>query len=263
MMAHNGSFSVLTAVFMIILCRVSGVIMVSPGLGEATAPMRIRAGLCIAVSLVLLPVVYTKLSIVSGEAVRMPAMLMKIIASEVLVGIFLGLLARILCDSLAIAGQMISIFTGMSSVVQQDPQLGSGSTAISHLFSSLSPVVIFTTGLYAFPLFALEGSYNIFPVENLSHLVVNDMTAHMTHIIATSFRIAMELAAPYVLLGTLWPAMLGILNRLMPSIQVYSLAIPAQILGGILLLSILCQILIGTWVEKLQINFIHLPGIGG
>lgn len=259
--APHGSLTVLTGMFVIILCRVSAVVMVAPGLGESGAPARVRAGLCLMLTLTLLPVLQQRLVAVSGEALRMPAMCLKLVAGELLCGFFLGMLTRLLAMSLAIAGQIIAVFTGMASVIQTDSQLGASSTAVSHMASALAPIILFSTGLYALPLMALSGSYTLFPAGNITAMLVGDMTTDMVQAVSTSFLIAMQLAAPYLLLGTLWPAMLGVLNRLMPSIQVYSLAIPAQILGGILLMALLIQILTGTWAEKMQLHLSTLPGL--
>ncbi|MCX5614964.1 flagellar biosynthetic protein FliR [Bombella saccharophila] len=260
--AANGSMAILTGMFVIILCRVSAVVMLAPGLGEMGAPARIRAGLCLGITVALLPVLQQRLIAVSGEALRMPAMMLKLIAGELLCGFFLGMMARLLSLSLAIAGQIIAVFTGMASVIQTDSQLGASSTAVSHMASTLAPIILFATGLYALPLLAISGSYTLFPAGHITSLIIGDMTADMTRAVSTSFLIAMQLAAPYILLGTLWPAMLGVLNRLMPSIQVYSLAIPAQILGGILLMALLIQILTSTWAEKMQLYLSTLPGLG-
>lgn len=259
--APNGSLPVLVGMFMIVLCRVSAIVVVAPALGETNAPARIRAGLCLMMTLALLPAVSSKLTAVSGEALRMPAMALNIVASELLCGFFIGILARLLTMSLAITGQIIALFTGMASVIQTDTQLGASSTAISHMTSALVPIILFSTGLYALPLTALSGSYVLFPAGHITALLTGDMALSVTKAASESFHIAMQLAAPYLLIGTLWPAMLGVLNRLMPSIQVYSLAMPAQILGGIFLMALLIQILTGTWTEKMRETLADLPGI--
>nr|WP_242402340.1 flagellar biosynthetic protein FliR [Komagataeibacter kakiaceti] len=55
--------------------------------------------------------------------------------------------------------------------------------------------------------------------------------------------------------------MLGVLNRLLPAIQVYSLAMPAQLLGGVLLLAMLIQVMTGFWQQRMSDLLIGLPGI--
>lgn len=257
----NGSIAILAGAFLILLCRVSAIIIAAPGLGETTAPTRVRAGLSIAITVALLPVIQDRLNAVSGEALRMPAMALAIVAEEVLCGLFIGTLARLISMSLTISAQILSIFTGMTSVLQPDNQLGSSSTAISHMANSLAPVILLSSGLYALPLHAISGSYTLFPPGQITGLVIGDMAMSVTRATSEIMQIAMQLAAPFILIGTLWPAMLGVLNRLMPSIQVYSTAIPAQILGGIFLLAMLVQVMSGTWAERIQGILSNLPGL--
>jgi flagellar biosynthetic protein FliR len=92
--------------------------------------------------------------------------------------------------------------------------------------------------------------------------MVGDMARSVTQVTSQTFMLAFQLSAPFVLIGTLWPAMLGVLNRLMPSIQVYSMAMPAQLLGGVLLLAILIQVMSGVWQERAGDMLLGLPGIG-
>lgn len=261
LLSPNGSLAALTSTFVIIICRVSAVIMTSPGLGDSSAPSRIRAGIALATTVAILPVVNDHIQSLAGEAMRMPSSAIMIIAEEILCGIFIGLLARLITLSIAISMQIVSVFTGMSSVIQPDSQLGSSSTAISHMANSLIPVIIFTTGMYALPLFAIVGSYNLFPPGHITMQITGDMAHSISQAIGETFSIAMQLSAPFVLIGTLWPAMLGVLNKLMPTLQVYSVAMPAQLLGSLLLLALLIQVVTGTWQERIQGFLLELPGI--
>ncbi|AQT06360.1 flagellar biosynthetic protein FliR [Acetobacter persici] len=257
----NGSLEILSATFAIVLCRVSAIVMTSPGLGETTSPKTVRAGISLAITITLLPVVQGKMGVAAGEAIRMPAMAIAIVAQELLCGAFIGFLARLIAMSLAISMQIVSVFTGMSSIVQPDAQLGASSTAISHMANTLSPVILLTTGLYALPLYAISGSYDLFPPGHMTEFMVSDMAKSISQCVAETFGIAMQLSAPFILIGTLWPAMLGVLNRLMPSIQVYSTAMPAQILGSLLLLAMLIEVTTGTWQERISDILRSLPGI--
>lgn len=247
--------------FLIVLCRVGAIVMTAPGIGEHDCPMRIRAGLALGITITVLPVVQGKIFAISGEAIRMPFIAMAVVAGELLFGIFIGLLARLIAMSLIIAAQMIAVFTGLASVIQADSDLGASSTAIAHLMNVLLPVVFLTSGLYALPLLAVSGSYSVFPAGHVTGVMIGDMAMTLTETVTQSFHIAMQLASPFVLVGTLWPAMLGVLNRLMPAIQVYGIAMPAQILGGVFLLALLIQIIVGTWSEKIEGLLLSLPGL--
>ncbi|MFT8431895.1 flagellar biosynthetic protein FliR [Acetobacter orientalis] len=253
------SLPTLAAMFLIVMCRVSAVVMVSPGLGETTSPMMIRAGIALCMSVTILPVVQPYVLPITKAALNSPAQTLGIIAIELLCGIFLGWLARLVALSFAIAMQMIAVFTGLASVLQPDTELGASSTALSHMATMLIPVIFLSTGLYILPLTAVTGSYNLFPPGHMP--MIGDMAKSITQTSSHVFMLALQLSAPFVLIGTLWPAMLGVLNRLLPSIQVYSIAMPAQILGGVLLLAILIQVLTGVWQERSQDMLLNMPGI--
>ncbi|GBQ82622.1 putative flagellar biosynthetic protein fliR [Gluconacetobacter johannae DSM 13595] len=256
----DGSVAVLAAMFLVVLCRVSALVMTAPGLGETTSPMVVRAGIALSTTFVILPVVQDHLAEVSGDALHMPSLAVAIVAGELLCGAFIGWLARLIALALNIAMQIIAVFTGLSSVLQPDAELGASNTAISNMASSLIPVIFLSTGLYVLPLAAITGSYSLFPPGHMP--MVGDMARSVTEATSQAFVLAMQLAAPFVLVGTLWPAMLGVLNRLLPAIQVYSIAMPAQLLGGVLLLAMLIQVMTGVWQERAGDLLVGLPGIG-
>jgi flagellar biosynthetic protein FliR len=256
----GGSVAELAAMFLVVLCRVSALVMTAPGLGEQTSPMQVRAGVALVTTFAILPVVQDKLALVTGAAIHRPFLIVAIIVGELLCGGFIGWLAKLIALAMNIAMQIIAVLTGLASVLQPDAELGAGSTALSHLGASMVPVIFLSTGLYVLPLAAVTGSYSLFPPGQMP--MVDDMARSVIHTTAQSFALAMQLAAPFVLIGTLWPAMLGVLNRLLPTIQVYGIAMPAQILGGVLLLAVLLQVMSGVWQEKMGDLLIGLPGIG-
>ncbi|WP_246856576.1 flagellar biosynthetic protein FliR [Acetobacter vaccinii] len=254
------SLPVVVAMFMVVLCRVSAVVMIAPGVGEVTSPMVVRAGLSVVVAAAVLPTVQDHLTEVCTDALHQPALAVAIVAGELLCGAFIGWLARLVGMALTIAMQVISVLTGLASVLQPDAELGASSTAISHMAASFVPVIFLTTGLYALPLAAITGSYTLFPPGHM--VMLGDMAKSVSEATALVFGLAIQLAAPFVLIGTLWPAMLGVLNRLLPAIQVYSIAMPAQILGGVLLLGMLIQVMAGVWQERAGDLLLGLPGLG-
>ena len=75
-----------------------------------------------------------------------------------------------------------------------------------------------------------------------------------------SFALALRLASPLVLVGLLWQLMLGVLARLLPTLQVYQLSLPGQVLGGLLLFGLLLGPILHNWMQALQTGFDTLPG---
>lgn len=249
----------LTALFIIILSRITALILSSPGLGETTSPIIVRAGIALTTTFLILPLLRNQLLPAVALATHTPFMVFAIILGEILYGVFIGTLARLMALAFAIAMQIIGLFTGLASVIQADPELGASSTAISHMAASYIPVIILSTGLYILPLTAIIGSYTVFPPGSMP--LIGDMTHNIIKVISESFLLSLQLSTPFILLGTLWPALLGVLNRLLPTIQVYSIAMPAQLLGGVLLLALLIQVMSNLWQEHLADFLFTLPGL--
>jgi flagellar biosynthetic protein FliR len=55
----------------------------------------------------------------------------------------------------------------------------------------------------------------------------------VTKFAAGSFRLAFEMAAPFIVVGLVFFVALGIVARLVPQLQVLFIAQPLQILGGL------------------------------
>lgn len=237
----------------LVLCRVSATVMLLPGLGEADPPPMVRAGLALALSFLLLPVVSP---LVRDGPVGMGAMGM--VASELLAGAMLGWLARLPALALSMAGAVASTMMGLSSVVQPDASLGGQSSALARGMGLMAPVLILSTGLYALPLSALAGSYQVLPPGTL--MPAGALAESVQQAVSASLLLSVQLAAPFLLSGLLLQAGLGLLARLVPQLQVFTAAIPGQILGGVALLGVLAAPLLHTWSEAVAAAWNRLPG---
>ncbi len=240
---------------LLVLCRVSGAVMVLPGFGETEVPAVLRVGLAGGITVLIFPAVEHSLPLPGAAPLRDLAL----IGSELGCGLLLGWLARLMALSLPVAGQIISTFTGLSSVLQQDPALGSQTTALSRALALAAPVLVLSSGLYALPLGALAGSYRLMPPGSLFSAA--DAAQSVATVTEACFSLALRLAGPFVLAGFVWEGMLGLLARLVPSLQVYSLSLPGQVLGGLLLLALLIAPILLAWMQAIQASFDSLPGL--
>ena len=241
--------------FALVLARSSAAVMLLPGLGEAEPPAMVRAGLAGGLAFLLLPTVLPQMPPVPPSMWQLGSM----VAAELACGAMLGWLARLVTLALPIAGSLISLLMGLASVLQPDPALGGQSTALARLFSLAVPVLVLSTGLYALPLQALAGSYQLIPPG--TWLPVDSAAESVTDAVVQGFALALRLAAPFVLSGVLAQAGLALLARFVPQMQIYALAAPTQILAGLALLAVLSLPLIETWQDGVQAAWRSLPGL--
>ncbi len=181
------------------------------------------------------------------------------IAAELITGLWLGWLARLMVLALPIAGQFIGYMMGIANVLQPDPILGSQATPIASLLAIVAPLFVLASGLYALPLAALAGSYSVVPAGAMLPAADGAQTAVRS--VGIAFGVALQLAAPFILVSVVWHVAIGLLARLVPRLQVYFVAMPAQLLGGMLLLAVLTTGLMSAWGEAARTAFDALPGL--
>lgn len=252
--------------FVLVLSRTGAVVMVMPGLGEQSIPMIIRAGCAITLTALILPLIEPDLLNMQLDLMA-PIALAGMVAVEIFAGLIVGWMARLICMALPIAGQIIAVSIGISSVLQPDPDLGSGSSAPARFLNLLAPLVLLITGAYSLPIQAIIGSYALFPAGGallnivLHSNLLGDTAQGIIQLTERSFALGLELSAPFLILSLVWQAMLGIMTRLLPSLQIYNVASPLQLLGGIALLGLTLDSIVSVWQGQAFDVLRALPGL--
>jgi len=244
------ALSPLAVAFALALARIGGIVMLLPGVGETVVPATLRAGFAVALTLLLMP------------SIAMPAglpdfiMLAALLAHELAIGIWLGLLARFFVLALPIAGQIISYQIGLSSVITPSQDLGAESTLLSTVFGVFATTMILATGLYALPLQALVASYHILPVG--LNFPAGSALRIAQMLTTQSFALAVQVAMPFLLAGLLWQAGLAVISKLVPQLQIFMVAMPGQTLGGLALLALLATAMVAAWQRGAAIGMTRL-----
>jgi flagellar biosynthetic protein FliR len=237
----------------LLFARLAAAAMLLPGLGEQDVPPMLRLGLALTLLALLLPSLAPALPATpddSGEAARM-------IAQEVVVGLWFGGLARLVALAFTIAGQLVATLIGLQQMLGFDPDLGGQATAIARAFGLATAVLVLATGLYEIALRALAESYALLPAGAPMPTGLAAETIAMAG--AASLELALRLAAPFVVGAVVLNVALGLLARLAPQVQIFFVAIPGQIVAGIALLALLAPALIATYAEGLRAAFNALP----
>jgi flagellar biosynthetic protein FliR len=242
--------------FMLVLARIGPALSLLPGLGEAVAPAVIRAGLALTITLLLLPGLLPILPAAPAPGLALATM----VAAEVVTGLWFGWVARLAMLALPIGAQYIAYLMGISSVLQPDAELGPQTTALARLAEITAPLLMLVTGLYQIPLLALDGLYRIIPPGTL--LPIGDGAEAVLRAVTHALSLAVQLASPFILASLLWQAATGLAARLVPRMQIYFVAMPGQILGGLLLLAGLSGALLHAWRDAAATALATLPGAG-
>jgi flagellar biosynthetic protein FliR len=215
-----------------VFARMGGAIMLLPGFGEVFVPRRVRLMIALAITVVVAPVVTPLLPPTPDGPLAMLGQL----GGELIIGIFLGALARMMVASLHIAGVIAGFQTSLSNAQLFDPMGADQGSLLGSLLHVFGVFVIFAADLHHLMIAGLVQSYQLFVPG--APLPIGDLSDAAVRVLAQSFVLGMQIAAPFIVSGMVFYLGLGLLARLMPQVQVFFIAVPIQLALGFIVLAL-------------------------
>jgi flagellar biosynthetic protein FliR len=208
--------------FFLTFCRVGTCIMLLPALGSVFIPQRVRLVLSLALSLAIMPTVphFPQLD-------NNPAIVLYQIFSEIVIGLMIGSIAKIIAMALNVAGQIIGTQAGLGQAMLFNPNTGAQISVFDNFLEIMFLALLFTLNLHHVLIFGLVQSYTTFPP--VPSIPFADFAQLITQKVSESFAIGVQMAAPLIIVGIIINLASGLLARLMPSLQVFYIILPAQI----------------------------------
>lgn len=236
---------------LLVFCRIGAVFVLMPTIGEAFISMRARLLFAAAFTLVVAPIADPFIPAAPPSALGVGLL----VGAELLVGLFIGTVIRMLFASLAAAGTIISFLTGFAYATLFNPTLQDTGSLHSVFLSMLGTVLLFVLELHHVMLTAIVNSYTLFTPGVVPD--PGDSAFMIARTVADSFTIALQFAAPFLVINLVFYILLGLLARLMPQLQVFFVALPLQLTLGVLALMIAVPAIMAAFLTYFS------DGIGG
>jgi len=233
--------------FFLIFLRVSAILITIPVLGDASVPMRVKAGLALVIAMLLFPVVQTQIAAIDFDLFSIFLRM----AGEVLIGVVIGFTARLVFAGIQLAGQLIGFQMGFSIVSVIDP-VSSMQVSIIAQFQYLVALLLFLVmdGHHIF-LLAVADSFRVLPPLNFH--VSGPLLESLLHLIGNMFVVAIKTGAPIVTILFFLSVGLGLLARTVPQINIFVVGFPLQIAIGLVGVGLTLPLFMKI-VEKCFIN---------
>ena len=222
------------AVFLLVLVRISGIIIMAPFLGSINIPQYVRVGTAIAISIVMFPSV----DAASGMLPVPPTVIgyAALVLKELFVGWLIGFVAYISFATIHMAGKVMDMQVGFSIVNVMDPTSGQQIPLIGSFLYNLSVIVFLATNGHHVLITALVNSFQRVPLQMLAADV--SLAEIITRFTVGIFTTGMQIALPVSFAILLTNVGLGILARTMPQLNIFVVGVPLQIVIGLFMLSI-------------------------
>ncbi|MBL8697295.1 MAG: flagellar biosynthetic protein FliR [Alphaproteobacteria bacterium] len=230
----------------LVFARFGAAFAVMPAFSEVFVPVRVRLLLAGAVTFAVAPAIAGMLPALPAE----PLQLAFVAGLEVAIGIFLGLIARLTLAAAHIAGLVIGYQTSLANAFAFDPSTHQQGVITSAWMSTLAIVVVMAGDLHHVLLRALVDSYAMFPA---GHVVdPGEFAEAATQMLGRSFGLGVRMAMPFLVYGIVLFLALGLMQRLMPQLQVFFVAMPLQLALGFVLLAMTTGLAMMLFVEEVE-----------
>lgn len=211
----------------LIFLRLASMIMLVPGLGDTAVPPRLRLGFALLLAMTITPVV-------SGTLPVMPTTLGVLVGDvlhEVIIGLMLGTLMRVLTFALLISGEIMSLQTTLSFAQTANPTQAQPSTSLGTFLAMTGLVLIYSTNLHHLFIRAMIDSFTIFAPTR--PVMIGDATTLMLQTVTKTFVLALQMSAPLIAFALIFNLATGFVGRIMPNFPVFFAATPLIVLLGL------------------------------
>ena len=226
--------------FLLILVRVSCFVFIAPFFSMTNTPRNVRIALSVFVAILLYHVL-------PHETVAYETLLgyFVIIMKEALTGLLIGFAANLCSTVVTFAGQIADMEMGLSMASMLDPATRENSTISGIYYNYMVLLMLMISGMHRYLLKALAETYTLIPINGAVFHRESLLTAtlgFMADYIVIGFRICLPIFAVMIILN----AVLGVLAKVSPQLNMFAVGIQMKVLVGISILFLSTAMLPGA-----------------
>ena len=209
--------------FLTILARVAGFISAIPIFATTETPIIIRVGLVFLTTLLLFPVLSPQIHAASFAPLPFALFML----AETLLGLLMGLTARLIFTAVEFGGTIIGYQMGFAAANIYDPT-GQRQVALLSQFQNVFAILIFLAvdGHHIFFRMAVH-SYELLPPGKLD--LSGNAVPYLMELASHMFALGVQFSAPILAVLLLSGLILGVLARVFPQLNVFMLSFPLNI----------------------------------
>ena len=219
-------------IFMLVLTRISGLVMVAPFFGSRSVPLQIRGLLAVALAVMITPLHWTTPLERPNSVVELTVLM----GQEVAIGMSIGLAVMIIFTGLQMTGQIIGQMSGMQLADIFDPTFDNSVPVFAQLLMMVTLAVFLLIGGHRETMGALLDTFRVIPPGQVDFSL--NFADTLTDLITMSFAAGIRAAAPVALALLLSIIVLGLISRTLPQLNVIAVGFSLNTLVMLATLSI-------------------------
>ncbi|KTD78381.1 flagellar biosynthetic protein FliR [Legionella waltersii] len=213
------------------MIRIGGLLLTLPVLSSGLLPTRIKLLFMITLSWMCVSFVPVELSFDKFSGVYLVY-----IAQELLLGMLMGFVMQLVFQVFILGGQIISMQAGLGFAVMVDPASRASVPLVSQLYMMMTTLIFLSLNGHLFIIESLLDSFKQMPVGKLS--VDTAMVWSVISFSGWMFKEAVLISIPAILSLLIVSLSFGIMTRVAPQLNVFSLGFPITLLMGFVIIKI-------------------------
>ncbi|MFC5502344.1 flagellar biosynthetic protein FliR [Lysinimonas soli] len=224
--------------------RIVAFLIVAPPFSHGAFQNRIRVMIGLGLAVAVAP------TLSAGSQPLDTGPFIETLVMQVIVGLGLGFLIQLAFAALQSAGGLIDLFGGFQLAQGYDPQSLVDGAQFTRLFEITAIALLFTTDGYQMVIAGITRSFTAIPVSGMPDFSITAQA--LVQGFSQTFLAAAQIAGPLILVLFLADAGLGLLTRVAPALNAFSLGYPLKILITISFAGVLFVLLPGVVSSVMQ-----------
>ncbi|MBU1230739.1 MAG: flagellar biosynthetic protein FliR [Proteobacteria bacterium] len=244
--------------FFLTLFRISVVLFVMPFFGD-NIPNVIKATLLLVLTLAVWPA----LSFPASYFPAHPASLVAMFAGELVLGMALGIIVRMLIAAVQIGGAIINFQMGFSMVNAVDPLTGQQEPVTTHFLYMCTMLTFLTLNGHLHLIRALGNSFEIVPPGGL--FLTPQLMTEVMLFAKQMFILGVRIAAPVILALFLVDLALALISKMAPQMNILTMGFPLKIMVGFLFLTFIMELMseyVTSFIGAMDAVFLNIMKLG-
>ncbi len=215
--------------YILVFCRMGGMVFMNPLLMRSEIPARVRMFVAGALTLLITP------SVQQGAPAELENLaLVLALSKELLAGMACGFIFSIYYYLLAFIGHIMDVQFGLSMATVFDPGSNIQVSITGRLLQTVFALYFFVTNSHLIMIRIFTSSYDVVPLGQMFYSQA--LPSFVLEQFVSVFSLAIRLGLPFIAAEFVLEISMGILMKLIPSINVFVLNIQLKVLLGIALM---------------------------
>lgn len=207
--------------------------MSAPLLGSPALPRQVKVALALTLSFLIFPQLTTSQKI-SPSAHLINYFLYFI--SEMGLGLILGYTMKLIFVGVQLSGQIISFQMGLGMAEFLDPENAWETPIISQFKNILAMLIFISLNAHYFCLKTLMDSFVLIPLGDFS--LSSSLVRELVAMVGKIFVISLKVGIPVILTLLLVQIVMGIINRVIPQMNIFMVSLPLKIGVGLVVIGL-------------------------